>query len=153
MRTILCALFLCLFATAASAHHYRHHEHHYRHRVHYSHSGEYLDESCRISRCGFEHHASDPRPSQWCSWWLRQTLGVPLGVINNLALSWLHWGHPSRPEIGAVVIWSRGHGHGHVGIIRGGPDSRGRWLIESGNDGHAVRTRYRSIAGAVGIRA
>jgi hypothetical protein len=28
----------------------------------------------------------------------------------------------------------------------------GKWIVNSGNDGHAVRTRPRSIAGAIAFR-
>ncbi len=40
----------------------------------------------------------------------------------------------------------------HVGIICGSPDASGRSLVESGNDGNAVRTRRRSLAGAIAFR-
>jgi hypothetical protein len=54
---------------------------------------------------------------------------------------WSHWGRPERAGIGAVVVWAH-----HVGKIVG--QENGHWVIESGNDGHALRTRSRSIAGA-----
>jgi hypothetical protein len=44
-----------------------------------------------------------------------------------------------------VVVWPH-----HVGKIVG--KENGEWIIESGNDGHALRTRPRSIAGAIAIR-
>jgi hypothetical protein len=66
----------------------------------------------------------------------------------NLARNWASVGaNAGGPQIGAVVVWPH-----HVGVIRGGPDSNGDWLIESGNDGHAVRTRYRSLRGAIAFR-
>ena len=37
---------------------------------------------------------------------------------------------------------------GHVGQIVG-RDARGRWLVHSGNDGRAIRTRPRSLKGAL----
>jgi hypothetical protein len=46
---------------------------------------------------------------------------------------------------GAVVVWPH-----HVGKIVG--QQNGEWVIESDNDGHAVRVRPRSIAGAIAIR-
>lgn len=99
----------------------------------------------------------DGRPADcygipWCGCWLRHVFGLSDKAFNR-ALAWLHFGHPSGPQIGAVVVWSRGGGNGHVAIIRGGPDAAGRWLVESGNDGHGVRTRYRSLAGAIAFRA
>jgi len=44
-----------------------------------------------------------------------------------------------------VVVWAH-----HVGKIVG--QENGEWVIESGNDGHALRSRARSIAGAIAIR-
>ena len=38
----------------------------------------------------------------------------------------------------------------HVGKIVG--QENGEWIIKSGNDGHTLRTRPRSIAGAIAIR-
>src|SRR5215469_2297755 len=46
---------------------------------------------------------------------------------------------------GAVVVWPH-----HVGKIVG--RENGQWVVQSGNDGHAVRTRARSIAGAIALR-
>jgi hypothetical protein len=39
-----------------------------------------------------------------------------------------------------------------VGQIRGGPNARGQWLVNSGNDGNAVRTRWRSLFGVIAFR-
>jgi hypothetical protein len=44
------------------------------------------------------------------------------------------------------VVWRH-----HVGIITGRVGRQ--WIIKSGNDGHAVRERPRSIAGAIAFRA
>jgi hypothetical protein len=53
-----------------------------------------------------------------------------------------------RPAaIGVIVVWTH-----HVGKIVGGPDARGDWLVHSGNDGNAVKTRYRSLSRAVAFR-
>jgi hypothetical protein len=38
----------------------------------------------------------------------------------------------------------------HVGIITGREGSG--WIIKSGNDGHTVRERVRSISGAIAFR-
>jgi len=38
----------------------------------------------------------------------------------------------------------------HVGKIVG--RENGQWIIESGNDGHALRSRPRSIVGAIAFR-
>jgi len=61
----------------------------------------------------------------------------------NLAWNWAHWGHPSGPQIGAVVVWPH-----HVGMITG-RTTGGQWIVKSGNDGGRVRERPRSVAGAV----
>ena len=93
----------------------------------------------------------DSRPAAWCGWWLRHLFGIADRSL-DVALNWAHWGRPSGPRPGAVVVWSHGHGRGHVGIIRSGPCGANRYVVESGNDGHAVRTRCRSIAGTVAVR-
>ncbi len=89
------------------------------------------------------HHA-DGRPHAWCGWWMRQALGVADRAY-NLARNWAHYGVASGPGVGVIVVWNH-----HVGRIVGG--SAGHWVVESGNDGHAVRRRERSIAGAIAFR-
>jgi hypothetical protein len=66
-----------------------------------------------------------------------------------LAREWAREGVAARgPGAGlVVVVWPH-----HVGEIRGGPDKRGRWLVHSGNDGNAVRTRWRSLFGVIAFR-
>lgn len=86
-------------------------------------------------------HAAGPRPGKWCGWWMRTQRGG--GSHLNLAWNWRNYGSPSSPQVGAVVVWRH-----HVGQIVG-QAANGRWLVQSGNDGGAVRTRARSIAGAV----
>lgn len=81
------------------------------------------------------------RPSRWCGWWMRTQRGG--GPEMNLAWNWSKYGSPSSPQVGAVVVWRH-----HVGQIVG-QAANGKWLVQSGNDGNAVRTRARSIAGAV----
>lgn len=81
------------------------------------------------------------RPSRWCGWWMRTQKGG--GPELNLARNWAHWGRPSGPQVGAVVVWPH-----HVGMITGRSTS-GQWIVKSGNDGGQVRERPRSVAGAV----
>lgn len=81
------------------------------------------------------------RPRAWCGWWMRTQRGG--GPELNLAWNWSKWGRPSGPQVGAVVVWRH-----HVGEIVGRAPN-GQWLVRSGNDGGAVRTRARSVAGAV----
>ena len=85
------------------------------------------------------------RPAAWCGWEMRQLVGNDPGPSYNLARSWTRWGQAGPPGVGAVVVWPH-----HVGKIVGQQD--GQWVIESGNDGHAVRTRERSVAGAIAFR-
>jgi hypothetical protein len=85
------------------------------------------------------------RPAAWCGWEMRHLVSSDPGPAYNLARNWARWGQPGPAGVGAVVVWSH-----HVGKIVG--QDNGAWIIESGNDGHAVRTRARSIAGAIAIR-
>lgn len=78
---------------------------------------------------------------------MRRLMGVA-DRSYNLARRWASYGHATSPGNGAIVVWPH-----HVARIVGGSDGHGRWLMISGNDGHAVRTRYRSLAGAIAIRA
>jgi hypothetical protein len=86
-----------------------------------------------------------PRPAAWCGWEMRQLVSSDPGPQYNLARNWAHWGRSGPAGIGAIVVWAH-----HVGRIVG--QELGMWVIESGNDGHRVRTRPRSIAGAIAIR-
>ena len=85
------------------------------------------------------------RPAAWCGWEVRRLVGADPGPSYNLARNWAHWGRSGPAGIGAVVVWSH-----HVGKIVG--QQNGQWIVESGNDGHAIRTRARSITGAIAIR-
>ena len=82
-----------------------------------------------------------PRPGRWCGWWMRTQKGG--GPHLNVAWNWSKWGRPTTPQVGAVVVWRH-----HVGMIVGRA-ANGQWLVKSGNDGGKVRTRARSVAGAV----
>ena len=82
-----------------------------------------------------------PRPSAWCGWYMRTRHGG--GPEMNLAWNWSRYGSAASPQVGAIVVWRH-----HVGEIVGKADN-GMWLVHSGNDGGAVRTRARSISGAV----
>ena len=91
-------------------------------------------------------HFRDARPARWCGWFMRQVMGVS-DTAYNLAANWKNYGRPAGgPGIGVIVVWPH-----HVGRIVG-QDSNGQWLVNSGNDGHAVRTRPRSLAGAIAFR-
>ena len=81
------------------------------------------------------------RPGRWCGWWMRTQRGG--GPEFNVAWNWRKYGRPASAQVGAVVVWRH-----HVGQIVGRTSS-GRWIIQSGNDGGRVRTRPRSVAGAI----
>ena len=122
---LVCALSLAAprDASAHGRHHHRHHRHHAAAVV------------------------GDVRPHAWCGWFMRHLESVSDRAY-NLARNWTRWGAPAGgPRVGAIVVWPH-----HVGKIVGDQDQRGRWLVLSGNDGHAVRTRYRSVSGAIGFR-
>ena len=82
----------------------------------------------------------------WCGSYLSKYLGKPDRRL-ALARSWASEGtNAGGPGIGVVVVWPH-----HVGIITGQtPD--GQWIVHSGNDGGAVRTRARSLARAIAFR-
>jgi len=131
--------------TDASARPHKHHPSvhrtHHSHRVshHVARRGKHL----RHARARVAHAGG--RPRAWCGWWL----GRQLGMANRnlwLARNWVSVGRGARPGVGVVVVWRH-----HVGIITGRAGSK--WIVKSGNDGHAVRERPRSIAGAIAFRA
>ncbi len=87
-------------------------------------------------------YAAGPRPRKWCGWWMRTQKGG--GPEFNVAWNWRKYGRPlSGPQVGAVVVWRH-----HVGMIVGQAEN-GKWIVKSGNDGGKVRTRARSVAGAI----
>jgi hypothetical protein len=91
-----------------------------------------------------QHHAG--RPRAWCGWYMRGQVGSDPGPTFNLARSWASYGsNAGGPSIGTIVVWRH-----HVGKIVG--QENGQWIVQSGNDGHAVRTRPRSVANAIAFR-
>ncbi|SDS06969.1 hypothetical protein [Bradyrhizobium canariense] len=129
MRTLMAAaLVLCVFGSSAEAHSHSHHR-----RYHHSHHAG-------------RHYGYAGRPSAWCGWYMRSQVGSDPGPSYNLARSWAHYGsNAGGPTVGAIVVWRH-----HVGKIVG--QENGQWIVQSGNDGHAVRTRPRSLAGAIAFR-
>ena len=166
---------MVVFAQSAQAReHYRHHRYHAAHFArHYSspgfgdpRHGDYAAQNmfAANARSDFnQNYASQNysdqvypersaygahvggRPAAWCGWEMRQLVSGDPGPSFNLARNWAHWGQAGPAGVGAVVVWSH-----HVGKIVG--QEGGEWIIESGNDGNRVRTRPRSIAGAIAIR-
>jgi hypothetical protein len=99
--------------------------------------------------CAFSVDAdarSHHRSHAWCGIYLSKHLGKSDRHL-ALAREWAREGsNAGGPGIGVVVVWRH-----HVGIITG-QTADGQWIIHSGNDGGAVRTRPRSVAGAIAFR-
>jgi|HubBroStandDraft_5_1064220.scaffolds.fasta_scaffold281838_1 hypothetical protein len=166
---VIAAAAIAMFAQSAQAreHHYRHHHHRLisrnfaKPRSGWTPGGEFAWQPQPFAAPGGfgsttaelgshpQHTAysgrGDGRPSAWCGWEMRRLVGSDPGQTYNLARNWAHWGRSGPAGVGAVVVWPH-----HVGKIVG--QENGEWVIESGNDGHALRTRPRSIAGAIAIR-
>jgi hypothetical protein len=166
---VIAAAAIAMFAQSAQAreHHYRHHHHRLmsrnfaKPRSGWTPGGEFgwqpqpyaAPAGFGFTAPGFENRPqrtaysghNDGRPAAWCGWEMRRLVSGDPGPTYNLARNWAHWGRSGPAGVGAVVVWPH-----HVGKIVG--QDNGEWVIESGNDGHAVRTRPRSIAGAIAIR-
>ena len=112
----------------------------WRHYTRSGHSGRHHRQYASLGTPA-SHRGVGARPSRWCGWWMRTQKGG--GPELNLASNWRHWGRPTGPRVGAVVVWAH-----HVGMITG-RTADGHWIVKSGNDGGKVRERPRSVAGAV----
>ena len=152
MTIMVAAAAASLFGQSAHARtHYRHHatHHHYAHRHVSGHRVAQDGSADWTFGANAEPRHSRTRlggrPSQWCGWQMRQLVSSDPGQSYNLARNWAHWGSSGPAGVGAVVVWPH-----HVGKIVG--KQNGQWVIQSGNDGHALRSRPRSIAGAIAIR-
>lgn len=104
----------------------------------------------RAHRHGAAVPRGDPRPGQWCAWWLRRYLKIPRSAFPpgayNLARAFRFIGMPAQgPAPSVIVVWRH-----HVGIVTGRAASG--WVLLSGNDDHRVRERVRSLAGAIAYR-
>ena len=84
-------------------------------------------------------------PSKWCGCYLAHHFGMPHRKDLWRAQNWAKIGKPTRPKIGAIVVWRN-----HVGVIVG--KKREGWVIKSGNDGDRVRVRVRPINKAIAFR-
>jgi hypothetical protein len=131
---------IALSSTSAQARgHHQRGVHAARHGGHKHHTNTFAHR--RAGR--YASHAG--RPAAWCGWWLGQHLGISDRNL-WLARNWASIGtNAGRPDVGVVVVWRH-----HVGIITGREGSG--WIIKSGNDGHTVRERVRSISGAIAFR-
>jgi hypothetical protein len=86
----------------------------------------------------------------WCGAFMRLVMraaGYPDLPSGNLAAAWRRYGRPNAPQPGAIVVWRH-----HVGLITA-LHGAGFATVISGNDGHRVRERPRSIAGAIAFRS
>jgi hypothetical protein len=133
------ALLALLWLSSAAEARHHHHHHHHRHHVFHQHALVYVaNHRLRLAR----RHGGMP----WCGLYMRHQVGRDPGPAYNLARNWAHWGVAAQAIAGAIVVWPH-----HVGRIVG--PCRGRMcLINSGNDGGRVRTRMRSVAGAIAFR-
>lgn len=148
MRREALAVTITLLATSpALAHHYR--PIHVRHYHHAHFASRHRHFALSTSETSLPSGVPSARPSDcygipWCGCFMRHVEGVSSKAY-NLARQWAHWGVATVAQIGAVVVWPH-----HVGkIVAGAP---GRWVVLSGNDGHRVRERVRSVAGAIAFR-
>jgi hypothetical protein len=62
-----------------------------------------------------------------------------------IARNWAKVGRPSHAKPGVIVVWV--HHVGKALAVKGN-----RILVHSGNDGNAVRNRWRSTAGVIAFR-
>jgi hypothetical protein len=89
---------------------------------------------------------SGPRPRAWCGWFLGKLLGLHDRSL-WLARNWAHVGAAAGKHVGAIVVWR--HHVGKITAVR----ADGAIKVLSGNDGRAVRDRWRSARGVIAYRA
>lgn len=153
-RLISMTAFMLLLATPALAHNGHHHarfhrRHSFAHRAYlarfYAHHSRHQIGAREAAITGeITVRPSDCYGIPWCGCYMRHVLHIASDAF-NLARHWLAYGHATTAHAGAVVVWPH-----HVGLIKA--VDGGRALVLSGNDGHAVRERWRSLRGAIGFR-
>lgn len=143
------ALLLSFSSAQAAPRHHHHHRHHHvvriaRHHAQFDHIGDvFVHAAQQVS----ESRPADCYGIPWCGCYMRHIMGVADRAY-NLARNWAHYGVAARgPRIGVIVVWRH-----HVGRIEGYDSIRREWVVNSGNDGHRIRTRPRSLAGAIAFR-
>jgi hypothetical protein len=108
---------------------------------------------CALVALVFLSSAVEARPHKrahyglpWCGIYMTQYKHIPKRSL-WIARNWAYEGtNAGGPGIGVIVVWRH-----HVGVITGrAPD--GEWIVHSGNDGGRIRTRARSVAGAIAFR-
>lgn len=80
----------------------------------------------------------------WCGCWLQKHFGIS-GRDLWLARNWARVGRPSSPQGANIAVWRH-----HVGKVIA--VAFGRIKLLSGNDGRAVRERWRSARGVIAYR-
>jgi hypothetical protein len=86
------------------------------------------------------------RNRAWCGSYMAKYFGISDPRL-AVARMWASVGvNAGGPAIGAIVVWSH-----HVGVITG-RTAGGEWIVHSGNDGGAVRTRPRAVTRAIAFR-
>lgn len=165
---LLATAVLCAFTVSAEArqHSAQHHHHHrfatHRHRVQVAEHGHHARHARRAGahrvsharrhyagrvhryRHALAHHRGYARA--WCGIYMAHYFGKSDRSL-ALAREWARVGvSAGGPGVGVVVVWPH-----HVGVITGRA-ANGQWIVHSGNDSGAVRTRPRSLAGAIAFR-
>jgi len=139
---VVSACVIAFSHTGAEARPHRHFHHSVHHASPAHHAKHHVRRGLRRHGHRARVHAarrSGGRPAAWCGWWLGQHLGMPRRDL-WLARNWARVGsNAGGPHVGAVVVWRH-----HVGIITGRAGAK--WVVKSGNDGHAVRERPRARA-------
>jgi hypothetical protein len=83
---------------------------------------------------------------RWCGCYMAVHLGIQSRSL-WVARNWARVGHPAGgPGAGVVAVWRH-----HVGLIKAVDGNR--ILVLSGNDGQAVRERWRTTTGVIAYRA
>jgi hypothetical protein len=138
------AVSLSLTATEASAHSTHQHHAYARQRGHHA---SYRRGDYGGSLYGSNVAAARARGMAWCGAEMADELGIhgQQGRELWLARNWARVGTPTSAHVGAVVVWRH-----HVGRIVG--QENGQWVVRSGNEGGGVRSRTRSLSGAIAIR-
>lgn len=133
-------------AFAHTKHHYRNYYHHVYHARNMA-EGIGFDLKHMMDSARSNVAAARSRGLPWCGAEMADEYGFhgALGRRLWVARAWASVGRATTAHIGAVVVWAH-----HVGRIVG--RINGEWVIHSGNDGHRVRDRARSISGAIAIR-
>lgn len=161
MRHILALVFAMLVASCTASVPAFARPHHSYHRAHFAHhfTGRHHRYARRARATAVAHswfertetpsEGSAQRPRDcygiaWCGCWLRHQFGLASTSL-NLAINWARMGVSASPGNANVAVWRH-----HVGKVLAYRD--GQILLQSGNDGHAVRTRWRPIRGVVALR-